>query len=62
MRPIGLAVVLALGLVLAPLATEAQQETKVARIRRLMSGRPDTGPAVDPFVCVTSVTSKTAIS
>jgi putative ABC transport system substrate-binding protein len=50
MRPIGLAVVLALGLVLAPLATEAQQETKVARIRRLMSGRPDTGPAVDPFV------------
>jgi hypothetical protein len=46
MRRIGLAVVLALGLILAPLAVEAQQAEKVYRIGFLSqgSGAPGDGP------------------
>ena len=43
MRLIGLAVVLAVGLVLAPLAGEAQEAAKVARIGMLRSENRQTG-------------------
>jgi hypothetical protein len=41
MRLIGLAVVLSLGLILAPLAADAQQASKVPRLGLLW---PDSGP------------------
>ena len=50
MRPIGLAVVLAVGLVLAPLAAEGQSAGKVARLGVLLFGTPATDPNLAAFV------------
>jgi putative ABC transport system substrate-binding protein len=47
MRLIGPAVVLALGLTLAPLATEGQQASKVPRIGYLSAGAPETAPTFE---------------
>jgi putative tryptophan/tyrosine transport system substrate-binding protein len=47
MRLIGIAVVLALGLTLAPLATERQQAWKVPRIRYLSAGALTTAPTFE---------------
>ena len=64
MRLIGLAVVLAVSLTLAPLAAEAQQAAKIPRIGYLtvdLAANPDlTRPSVKN--CVTSVTSRPATS
>jgi len=49
MRLIGLAVLLALGLALAPLAAEAQQAGKVSRIALIASGAPQNPVDQDPF-------------
>src|SRR5262249_56196533 len=48
-RRIGLAVVVALGLVIAPLAVEAQQPGKVWRIGILAGSRPTTPEAARPW-------------
>ena len=49
MRLIGLALLLALGFVLAPLVAEAQSAGKVPRVGVLANGSPATSPPVDAF-------------
>jgi putative tryptophan/tyrosine transport system substrate-binding protein len=49
MRLIGLAVVLAVGLILVPVVGEAQQTQKIGRVGRLMSGSPGIGQVNDAF-------------
>jgi hypothetical protein len=62
MRRIGLAVVLALGLTLAPLAVEGQQAANVPRIGYLNTNLASTPTRERLSVkdCVTSVTSRAA--
>ena len=64
MRLIGLAVVLAVSLTLAPLVGEAQQAAKVARIGYLSPDRAAAPICSRPSVkdCVTSVTSRATTS
>ncbi len=49
MRRVGLIVTVALGIVLAPLAADAQQPAKVARIGMLWTERPDARALLDVF-------------
>jgi hypothetical protein len=63
---VGLVAILALALFIAPLVTDAQQPTKVARIGMLNVGRPPSGPVLLPRrssrVSVTSATSRARTS
>ena len=49
MRRIGLAVVLAVSVILAPVATEAQQATKVPRVGFLLAGLRSGSQGIQPY-------------